>query len=451
MIVAEDNHFERDPRLARVLGLLYTAAERYAAIGGRVQAWVDPVLAARVREVEWQMGFLEVSLVRGFRNDPGPGIGSDGVTSRVERGSERLLVKVDAFSQIVEPVQDPFTVDVQGRPRSLYPGWGGPGFGRMLRPRGLISDSVFSVLGQNRVGGRDVFAVVARPRRQWHETGQGDVWGVENKWFLKVDAQVGVVLEAEPSFGGRLFSGRSMDDLEYELRPRRLDETPLERIGEVVYLLYGAQFSFQSAYIALRHWDKVREWRNRIWAAAPGRFREERLDASGKTVYWFAYDGEVWWHGKGDGSRVSTNAHIGEFGIAGLVVRREPPLDSAARYYGVKDGEYAIIAEIALNPSFFISGLRLERVDTIHYGGRRAFRVIGVPVPSASHRWAWWRGADSYELLVDAERGVLLRFAAVADGVEFAGHEVLEVKFDDELPEHLFRHTPRPGTVVSVH
>lgn len=49
----------------------------------------------------------------------------------------------------------------------------------------------------------------------------------------------------------------------------------------------------------------------------------------------------------------------------------------------------------------------------------------------------WW-GADEYEVLVDAERGVILRCASRIGGEDFDALEVEEISYDEPLPEDVF-------------
>ena len=86
---------------------------------------------------------------------------------------------------------------------------------------------------------------------------------------------------------------------------------------------------------------------------------------------------------------------------------------------------------------------------TIH-AGREAVRLLALPgeemwrSTSGSLRSARGAlGANDYELLADAERGVLLRWAARLEGGEFDKLEVTEIAFDEELPEDVFEHEDR--------
>jgi hypothetical protein len=49
----------------------------------------------------------------------------------------------------------------------------------------------------------------------------------------------------------------------------------------------------------------------------------------------------------------------------------------------------------------------------------------------------WW-GADDYDLVVDAERGVILHLASRLEGRAFDITEVLDVDFDETFPEGTF-------------
>jgi hypothetical protein len=71
--------------------------------------------------------------------------------------------------------------------------------------------------------------------------------------------------------------------------------------------------------------------------------------------------------------------------------------------------------------------------------GREAIRVVGVPAEEWDHfpEPLWW-GADEYEFLVDAERGVLLRCASRLNGEDFDALEVEEIHFDERFPEGTF-------------
>jgi cytolysin (calcineurin-like family phosphatase) len=66
-------------------------------------------------------------------------------------------------------------------------------------------------------------------------------------------------------------------------------------------------------------------------------------------------------------------------------------------------------------------------------------RLRGVPVEEweGAPEPLWW-GADEYEAVVDAERGVVLRLASRLGGEDFDALEVEEVYFDERFREDVF-------------
>jgi hypothetical protein len=81
-----------------------------------------------------------------------------------------------------------------------------------------------------------------------------------------------------------------------------------------------------------------------------------------------------------------------------------------------------------------------SRVETgAAYAGREAVRLTCVPDAG----WPWdadplWWGADEFELVVDAERGVVLRLANRLEGEDFDALEVEEVHYDERFSEDVF-------------
>jgi hypothetical protein len=86
-----------------------------------------------------------------------------------------------------------------------------------------------------------------------------------------------------------------------------------------------------------------------------------------------------------------------------------------------------------LDPAAIIPYLWLEPLDRTRQAGREAIRVRGLPrreVVEELSPTVLRLGADEYELLVDAERGMFFRYIARLDGKVFAGREVLGVAVD---------------------
>lgn len=73
------------------------------------------------------------------------------------------------------------------------------------------------------------------------------------------------------------------------------------------------------------------------------------------------------------------------------------------------------------------------------WAGREAVRLVGVPVEELEYppEPLWW-GADEYEVVVDAERGVLLRTASRLRGEDIDAFEVEEIHLDERFGEEVF-------------
>jgi hypothetical protein len=83
--------------------------------------------------------------------------------------------------------------------------------------------------------------------------------------------------------------------------------------------------------------------------------------------------------------------------------------------------------------------LDLETEDPVSWAGREAIRLRGVPVEEREYtpEPLWWT-ADEYEVVVDTERGILLRCASRLSGENFDALEIEEVYFDEKFLEDGF-------------
>ena len=160
--------------------------------------------------------------------------------------------------------------------------------------------------------------------------------------------------------------------------------------------------------------DFQRIWR--VWHERPDRWRQEAGLPDGSGTEYRVIDGKsFWFYNPHEGAHAATTK--GRFG----------PEFEIAYVFDPESGA----------PD--LSYLEMRVVDRIRHAGREALRVEAtkpggwetVPEP------LWW-GADDYELVVDAERGVLLRLASRLDGRVFDVTEVLEVGFDEIFPEGTF-------------
>jgi outer membrane lipoprotein-sorting protein len=158
----------------------------------------------------------------------------------------------------------------------------------------------------------------------------------------------------------------------------------------------------------------------RLWLERPSRFREE-------------YEG-AW----GDQTAVSDGEHLW---------RRVPRLGMLRE--GASKGQGVLFASQLVNPAPLLPGLELELLGHAEQAGRSALRLRAAPRHVSWHDlFGLAPGADGYELLVDAERGILLRAEAFLEGTTFAWSEVVEVAFDEKLLPETFVLEPAPGESV---
>jgi hypothetical protein len=160
--------------------------------------------------------------------------------------------------------------------------------------------------------------------------------------------------------------------------------------------------------------DFERIWK--VWHERPDRWRQEAGLPGGSGIEYRVIDGKAFWfYNPHEGAHAATTE--GRFGPEFEIAYVFDPES------GVPDLSY----------------LEMRVVGRIRHAGREALRVEAtkpggwetVPEP------LWW-GADDYELVVDAERGVILRLASRLEGQAFDVTEVLEVSFDEVFPVGTF-------------
>jgi hypothetical protein len=83
--------------------------------------------------------------------------------------------------------------------------------------------------------------------------------------------------------------------------------------------------------------------------------------------------------------------------------------------------------------------MALEVKGPVRRAGREAVRLVAVPLEELEYppEPLWW-GADEYEVIVDAERGVLLRTASRLGGDDIDALEIEGIRFDERFPEDVF-------------
>ncbi|MFC1464753.1 MAG: hypothetical protein ACFLMY_07890 [Candidatus Brachytrichaceae bacterium NZ_4S206] len=255
------------------------------------------------------------------------------------------------------------------------------------------------------------------------------------------------------------------------------------KFPDLLELLYTAHKRFSSVHVAWRYWYRVGSLNEAVtrWSAqcpygsvsmlksAESSTRQGEEDEREMTIHWRIWfqkptfwrseyqpegrqdailrirDGQHWW--LFDPARNHAVTNVRPSG-GGFHIRESHESASA----------YAIRMEDVLNdvplldPSFLLASHDLRVIGDDIHAGRQAIRVqaffrTGKQVGCDP---LFWSTADDYELLVDKERGILLRYAARLKGKAFAIASVEEVVYDLTIPQHVFTFTPPPDASVEI-
>lgn len=173
----------------------------------------------------------------------------------------------------------------------------------------------------------------------------------------------------------------------------------------------------------------------RFWCEPPDRVREEaRTLGPHEYERVVVRDGTHWWTYSPDWGAMS-NVGLSE---------------EQAESFQAGGGEH--FSQL-LDPAGLLVGLEIAEVEGgAEWLGRPALRVRGRP--RAGHEFAHYPGlhmlesAEACDLLVDRERGVVLKVAFFLDDDEFSGSSFTEIAFDEQFPGEVFVFEPPPGEEV---
>lgn len=183
------------------------------------------------------------------------------------------------------------------------------------------------------------------------------------------------------------------------------------------------------SYRASRHETGVAESEmlTRIWLGSSGRVREEREIVAGAGEPTIGVrDGDWWWLYSPSEGAVSNGGDSRQ--VAGIGDR----------------------TAVLFDPAPVTPGLDLEVLGRCRVGGRRGIRLRATPREAVTPGLLpeLDLGAEAYELVVDAERGILLRTEAFAGGEPFSVVEVVDIAFDEKPPRRTFTFAPPDGEIV---
>jgi outer membrane lipoprotein-sorting protein len=158
----------------------------------------------------------------------------------------------------------------------------------------------------------------------------------------------------------------------------------------------------------------------RVWLDRPDRMRVE-LVRDGARNETFVDDGErEWSHTRGSAAFTHPSQKAHRYGFEPL-----------------------------FRPHTMLARVQLHPLGEAEWAGRRALHARATTRPGRpDFTFELPPGAESFDLLIDRERGVILRLAAFLAGDEFHTLEVGEIAFDETLPAETFRFDPPEGVEV---
>ena len=399
------------------MGLMYTAPERLSELRITARAWYKPREAHEASQA-WMATQAPGSVAALTMDDPAS-TPSEPPGDIVEETRRFCIRKTSPWQFAMERLD-----------RGGDEAWAA-GFAchLMVWPMSIIPNIEVASVEETVSAGRKCFAIRARPRRMEIDVADSTFWTRADEYELVVDAERGILLGLTEFRDGRAFAGE-------EILSVTFDETPAERrsgcesAAEVAGLLYDARNRFSTVCATTRTWGRKEDARSTKHPKPTGRLasweRTSKLWANNPTQ--FRQD---------DTSRLVVRL------LNKIKVFRAFKAYTNAGLY--EDAEYAIIAQTRLDPSWLISALWMEPAGRTIHTGRDAIRVRAEPVDDDDIRWYAWKGADEFDLLVDAERGTLLRIGARERGAEFAGIEVTSIEFDSPIPDSVFAFSPPPS------
>ncbi len=417
----------------RLVGLMYTAPERFTSIEAAGRSWIKPAGRAEA-EREW-LAAQEPGSVAALTPAESDGKLAQPTGALLEEIVDLRVRKSSSQGFHTE------TLDRQGDPMAL----GSLDYQTMLRPLAVIPHISITSMNEAAVEGRRAVRLRAKPRLHDIDVSGSSLWNLADECELLVDRERGVLLRLNSLHNGKAFAGEELGSVRFD-PPVPGADARRDLIAEVAGLLYVARYRFSTMRLTMRQWlqEQPTGWRpwpsggrsatettSQLWIDNPSRFRKV-TSGGARVLIEHLVIGDSWWDYYGSGL-VTTNtprARVPGGAKTPIRERRGAPM--------YENAERAIISQTLLEPSWLMAGLWMKTAARTSHAGRDAIRVEAEPVEGRSDDWWWWKGADEYVLIVDAERGTLLRIEVRRNGKEFAGVEALDIEFDSPIAEDVF-------------
>lgn len=227
----------------------------------------------------------------------------------------------------------------------------------------------------------------------------------------------------------------------------------MSELGDLLELIYGARDRWRTVRLTVRQWHHVERQQQALERLNRGR--------GGGAVQIMSF-------GQSSEPEPTEHEQLVRIWLDGDRAREEREGPDAFPALGIRDGDrwwqytpkygassneidpdvQSGIGEEAsslLDPAHILGALRLEQIGKAEVAGRPGLLLRGAARGDDFTLHRLGPGADTYELVVDRERGVLLRTAALVDGLELNVSEVLELAFDLEFPPETFVFTLPEG------
>lgn len=218
-------------------------------------------------------------------------------------------------------------------------------------------------------------------------------------------------------------------------------------LRDLIAMLYAARESFNTVHVRWRYTYDPAAMNSLMqrWADQQPPGSTATLTATSQTPHTETtsrFDRRLWWRkpgcwrdeNQGSGYTLGTILCDGRaFSLDPHTQRWQPSTSNVVLQDRLDDMPL-------LDPSFLLTSHDLRPLAETVHAGREAVQVQAIYRKGKSRIYepVFWTTADEYALLVDKERGVLLRYAAKLNGQEVAVATVDHIEFDEPVANSVF-------------